>query len=202
MKKFGMLALESTVYCEWSIQFGVYVILCGEYVSYIYIYAISPYNLIIWVRLYFACILCYFQSVMTLLVWTSLRTNTTKIAGDLKRHDAHLTTLYLYIIRAMASQITSFLIVWSGAFQRKYQSSASLACEKGIHHWPVVSRHKRPVTWKMFPFDDAIMPHFAIIPCLMWMQSMFWLPVYLNPFYVLMVLWLKLPPLKSRWPNL
>ena len=26
----------------------------------------------------------------------------------------------------------------------------------GIHRWPVISRHKKPVTRKMFPFDDVI----------------------------------------------
>ena len=28
---------------------------------------------------------------------------------------------------------------------------------RGIHRWPVNSPHKRPVTRKMFPFDDVIM---------------------------------------------
>ena len=27
----------------------------------------------------------------------------------------------------------------------------------GIHRLPVNSTHKRPVTWKMFPFDNVIM---------------------------------------------
>ena len=44
----------------------------------------------------------------------------------------------------------------SGADQRKYQGSASLAFVMGIHRWPVDSPHKGPVTWKMFPFDDVI----------------------------------------------
>ena len=43
------------------------------------------------------------------------------------------------------------------ADQRKHQSSASLAFVRGIHRWPVNSPHKRPVTRKMFPFDDIIM---------------------------------------------
>ena len=43
---------------------------------------------------------------------------------------------------------------------RKYQSSASLACVRGIHRWPVVSPHKGPVTRKMF--DDVIMMHFKV----------------------------------------
>ena len=65
------------------------------------------------------------------------------------------------IMSAMASQITivSFVCstVCSGADQRKHQSSASLAFMGGIHRWPENSLHKRPVTRKMFPFDDAIM---------------------------------------------
>ena len=65
----------------------------------------------------------------------------------------------------MASQITSLTIVhsvvYSGADQRKHQSSASLAFVRGIHWWPVNSPHKWPVTRKMFPFYDVIM----WIPC-------------------------------------
>ena len=65
------------------------------------------------------------------------------------------------IIGPMASQITSFTIVYStvssGPDQRKYQSSASLAFVRGIHRGPVNSPHKWPVTRKMFPFDDVIM---------------------------------------------
>ena len=53
---------------------------------------------------------------------------------------------------AIASQITSFTIVYSTVYsdtdQRKHQSSASLAFVRGIHKWPV--------TRKMFPFDDVI----------------------------------------------
>ena len=62
---------------------------------------------------------------------------------------------------AMASQITSLTIVYSaiysGADQRKHQSSASLAFVRGIHRSLVNSQHKRPVTRKMLPFDDVIM---------------------------------------------
>ena len=61
---------------------------------------------------------------------------------------------------AMASRIISLAIVYStvysGADQRKYQSSASLAFVRGIHRWPVNFPHKGPATRKMFPFDDAI----------------------------------------------
>ena len=61
----------------------------------------------------------------------------------------------------IASQITSLTIVYSavysGADQRKHQSSASLAFVRGISRGPVNSPHKWPVTRKMFPFDDVIM---------------------------------------------
>ena len=62
---------------------------------------------------------------------------------------------------AIASQITSLTIVYStvysGADQRKHQSSASLVFVWGIHRGPVNSPHKGPVTRKMFPSDDVIM---------------------------------------------
>ena len=72
-----------------------------------------------------------------------------------------LNELRVYIMGAKASQITSLTIVYSsvysGANQRKHQSSASLAFVRGIHRWSVNSQHKGPVTRKMFPFDDVIM---------------------------------------------
>ena len=62
---------------------------------------------------------------------------------------------------AIASQITSLTIVFSTVYldtdQRKHHSSASLAFVRGIHRRPVNSPHKRPVTQKVFPFDDVIM---------------------------------------------
>ena len=67
------------------------------------------------------------------------------------------------IMGAVASQITSLTIVYStvysGADQRKLQSSASLAFVRGIHRSPVNSPHKGPVTRKMIPLDDVIMWH-------------------------------------------
>ena len=71
------------------------------------------------------------------------------------------------IMGANASQITSLTVaystVYSGADQRKHQSSASLAFVRGIHRRPVNSPHKWPVTRKMFPFDDVIMGRGASI---------------------------------------
>ena len=62
---------------------------------------------------------------------------------------------------AMAFQITSltivYSIVYSGADQRKHQSSASIAFVRRIHRWPGNSPQKGPITRKMFPFDDVIM---------------------------------------------
>ena len=61
---------------------------------------------------------------------------------------------------AMSSQVTTLTIIYatiySGADQRKYQSSMSLAFVWGIHWWPVNSPHKGPVMKKMFPFDDDV----------------------------------------------
>ena len=64
------------------------------------------------------------------------------------------------IMGTMVSQMTSLAIVYStvysGADQRKHQSSVSLAFVWGIHRGPVNSPHKGQVTRKMFPFDDVI----------------------------------------------
>ena len=61
------------------------------------------------------------------------------------------------IMSAMASQITSFTIVYStvnsGVDETKNPSSASLAFVREIHRLP---GHKGSVTRKMFPFDDLI----------------------------------------------
>ena len=86
------------------------------------------------------------------------------------------------IMSTIASQITSLTIVYSdvysGADQRKHQSSASLAFVKGIHRGPVNSPHKWPVTRKMFPFDDVIMfsnrsphirPHIWLPRCILFL---------------------------------
>ena len=58
------------------------------------------------------------------------------------------------ILGVLASQITSLTIVYSnvysGADQRKHQSSASLAFVRGIQRRPVNSQHKWPVMLKMF----------------------------------------------------
>ena len=80
-------------------------------------------------------------------------------------YDAHDSDI---IMSAMTSKITGISIVWrtvwSGTHERKHQSSASLAFVRGIHWWSVDSPHKRPVTWKVFPFDDVIMSWHWCVP--------------------------------------
>ena len=75
------------------------------------------------------------------------------------------------IMGAIASQITSLMIVYSNIYsdadQRKHQSSASLAFLWGIHRGPVNFPHKWPVMQKMFPVDDVIMA-IKHLYCLVW----------------------------------
>ena len=82
-------------------------------------------------------------------------------------HDFAISHYNGVIISAMASQITSLTIVYSvvyeGADQRKYQSSASLAFVRGIHRWLVNSLLKMSVTRKMFPCDDVIIENYDCI---------------------------------------
>ena len=70
------------------------------------------------------------------------------------------------MMSAMASQITNLTIVYStvysGADQRKHQSSASLPFVRGLPRWPANSPHKGPVTRKIFPFDDVIMQQYRV----------------------------------------
>ena len=65
------------------------------------------------------------------------------------------------MMSVMASQITSTSVVCaticSSVYQRKHQSSASLAFVRGTHQLLVDSLCKWPVMWKMFPFDKVIM---------------------------------------------
>ena len=82
----------------------------------------------------------------------------TKISSTCTMLNSHYSDV---MIGTMASQITSLTAVYStdysGADQRKHQSSASLAFVWGIHRGPVNSPHKWPITRKIFPFDDVIM---------------------------------------------
>ena len=67
-------------------------------------------------------------------------------------HNIDTTTHYSDVIMgAMASQITSLTIVcstvYSGADQRKQQSSASLAFARGIHRWRGKCFHLMTSSW-------------------------------------------------------
>ena len=66
--------------------------------------------------------------------------------------------------------ITSLTIlystVYSGADQKKHQSSASLVFLMEIHWWPVNSPHKVLVSRKMLAFDDVIMFQCNCLPCM------------------------------------
>ena len=75
--------------------------------------------------------------------------------------------------------------VYSRANQRKHQSSASLAIVWGIHRWPVNSRHKGPVTRKMFSFDDVIMPSLLCIYIFLIGSRSSW--QIFSPMYVVMI---------------
>ena len=83
------------------------------------------------------------------------------LPGQTLIHDWWVSKRYNDVIMsAMASEIPSLTIFtqpfYSGTDERRHQSSASLAFVRGIHHWPVNSPHKGPVTWKIFPSDDVI----------------------------------------------
>ena len=106
------------------------------------------------------------------------------------------------IIGAMASQITSLKIVYStvysGADQRKHESSAWLAFVRGIHRWPVNSPHKGPVTSKMFQFDEVIMSYIYpySLGLLHWHTGNHM--IIIVPVKQLLIIWIKLPCSQSK----
>ena len=61
------------------------------------------------------------------------------------------------IVSLIASVLTVYSAVCSGADQRKHQSSVLLAFVRGIQWWAVNSPRKGSVARKMFPFNDIIM---------------------------------------------
>ena len=85
------------------------------------------------------------------------------------------------IMGAVTFQVTNltiiYLTVYSGADERKHQSSSSLAFVWGIHWSSVNSPHKWPVTRKMFPFDDVKMAHRSQQRGRLWTGTIFhWAP--------------------------
>ena len=104
------------------------------------------------------------KSIPHLVQFWNSKTTRTYVVNEWKtmKSSVILFTHYSAIrMGAIASQITSLRIVYStvysGANQRKRQSSASLAFVRGIHWWPMNFPHKGPVTGKMFSFNDIIM---------------------------------------------
>ena len=98
----------------------------------------------------------YLYTVICIDVFSKLQqTFVRDIWGRTGKHYSDVT------MGTVASQITSITIVcatiYSGADQRKRQSSASLAFVRGIQRSPVNSTHKGPATRKMFSFDDVDM---------------------------------------------
>ena len=85
------------------------------------------------------------------------------------------------IMGTMASQITILTIVYatvySGADQRKHQSSASLAFVWGIHRWPVNSPHKWPVTREMLQWISNNMGVVCTFSCLVVFSLWSMLPI-------------------------
>ena len=109
------------------------------------------------------CKYIYILYIYTNIILMCLQLWTTKGCFWPRRTFFEITGLHYndVIMSPIASQFTSLTIVYStvysGADQRKHQSSASLAFVRGTHRWPVNSPHKGPITRKMFPFDDVIM---------------------------------------------
>ena len=57
----------------------------------------------------------------------------------------------------MSMMVSCLFNYW---FRRRSKKTSKLRVSglvRGIHRWPVNSPHKRPVTRKIFPFDDVIM---------------------------------------------
>ena len=107
----------------------------------------------------YVCVILWRQGIKTLYILLALCERIPLVlVASYHKGPVHYSDV---IMGAIASQITSLTIVYStiysGADQRKHQSSASLAFVRGIHRWPVNSPHKWPVTRKMFPFDDVIL---------------------------------------------
>ena len=111
----------------------------------------------VWSFRFVAVLVCGLSVCVRSYLWRCARLDIKKVEA-VQHKASHYSD---FIMSAMASQITSLAIgystVYSGAGQRKHQSSASLAFVRGLHRGPVNSPHKWPVTRKMFSSDDVIM---------------------------------------------
>ena len=102
---------------------------------------------IIWIKFWLPAFRIVFNIVLCIICSTAIyRESITWTQWSSKPRFHHSDV----IMSAMASQITRLTIVcstvYSGADQRKHQSSASLTFVPGVHQWPVNSPHKGPVT--------------------------------------------------------
>ena len=72
-------------------------------------------------------------------------------------HGTYLLSLSMHYMRlkSPASRLFNQPFIQAQIKLKKHWSSVALAFVRGIHRWPVNSRHKGPVTRKMFPFDDV-----------------------------------------------
>ena len=101
------------------------------------------------------------------------------------------------LMSAIVSQITSLTIVYSavysGADQRKHQSSASLAFLEGdspeIGEFPA----QRASNGEMFPFDDVIMHLTGLLP-LSWCQNQRYYSLFYYPHAVQKRALFSIPP--------
>ena len=102
--------------------------------------------------------ICQYASVLLhlcIIVPDPVKLSTIRIHIPNPNNKAHYSDI---IMGAMASQITSLRInstVYSGANQRKHQSSASLAFVRGIHRSPMNSRTNGQLRGKSFHLMTA-----------------------------------------------
>ena len=98
------------------------------------------------------------------------------------------------VMGAMASQITSLTIVYwtvySGADQRKYQSSASLAFVRGIHRWPAqrTSNAKNVSIWLRHRALEIGRCCVVIMVCPL-IRPILWMPWYIRKHIYVHVHW-------------
>ena len=126
-------------------------------------FCLDPIRRIVARKWYFRMVT--WRSVITMIICQRDVATSSRRNNDVTDYDWQGLSAHIHysddIMCAMASQINSLTVVYStvysGADQRKHQSSASLAFVRGIHRRPVNSPHKGPVTRKMFPFHDVIM---------------------------------------------
>ena len=76
-----------------------------------------------------------------------------------KVQSCHNSDVMMIAMESLITDVSIFCTtVWSGADQRKHQSSASQVFVGKIHRCPVNFPHKGPVMRKTFPVNDVIMP--------------------------------------------